>query len=197
MKKLFLVLIFISITGASLFAWEPQDLTKFPLGMDSKSWILNLGMGLPSVSEQGKDFISIPPMRLSLDRNVEMGDNKLPFFIGGIFGYSGWGYTGREWNYDEGKWQDKKYFFHDLSFGVRFGYHFNWDVKNLDTYAVTTAGWTIHSGDYYINTPKDPGVLYYGVNIGARYFLNNWFGFWVEAGYNALSFLDIGLSFKF
>jgi len=91
MKKLLLALIMIFVTGVSLSAWEPADLTKFPLGQDGKSWILNLGIGLPTVVKPhyADDFITIPPMRLSLDRNVAIGDRKLPFFIGGVFGYSG------------------------------------------------------------------------------------------------------------
>jgi len=194
MKRLFLVLVLVGITGVSLFAWEPQDLTKFPIGQDGKSWILNFGIGVPYDYGYSayKDYISIPPMRLSLDKNVEMGDKKLPFFIGGIFGYSGWGYTGRVFDYDRYEYHDKKYFYNRISIGGRFGYHFNWDVKNLDTYAVTTAGWIIYTGDY-----ADAGFPLWGVNVGARYFVNNWFGFWLETGYTSFSWLDIGLAFKF
>jgi len=109
------------------------------------------------------------------------------------FRYTGYGYTLNEYEYYEGKWQwhDNKYFFHNLSFGGRFGYHFNWAVKNLDTYAVTTTGWIIHTGDH------SGGALLWGVNLGARYFVNDWFGFWVETGYTSFSWFDIGISFKF
>ncbi|WP_461246918.1 outer membrane beta-barrel protein [Treponema sp. R6D11] len=181
MKKLFFVLIVFGIAGTSLFAWEPQDLTKFPPGQDAKSWILNFGVGFPDFYRFKKDYVYIPPIRLSLDRNIEIGDNKLPFFAGGIFGYSGYGWKG--------------YVSHDFSLGGRFGYHFNWDVKNLDTYAVTTAGWIFYSGwrdSDYLGWPL------WGVSLGARYFVNEWFGFWTETGYNTNYFnLDIGFAFKF
>jgi len=180
MKKLLLVFILTAITGASLFAWEPKDLTKFPPGMDAKSWILNFGIGLGG-SHIGGNYTYIPPIRVSLDKNIEIGDNKLPFFAGGIITYTGEGY----------KDQWIKWFHHYISMGGRFGYHFNWDVKNLDTYAVTTAGWTIYAGD------NKGGSFFWGVNLGARYFVNKVFGFWVETGYNPFSWLDIGLAFKF
>jgi len=187
MRRLFLVLIVACIAGMSLSAWEPNDLTKFPPGMDAKSWILNLGMGFPDFSKYRSDYVYIPPLRLSLDRNIEVGDKKLPFFVGGILGYSGYGYIGNYW---------RKYFYHDISLGGRFGYHFNWGVKNLDTYAVTTAGWIIYAGDNY-NRLITTGIPLWGINIGVRYFVSKGFGFWAEAGINSISWLDIGLAFKF
>jgi hypothetical protein len=181
-KKLFLTLILVVITGASLFAWEPEDLTKFPACMDGKSWILNLGVGFSLPGEIGGDYIYIPPVRITLDKNIEIGEKKLPFFAGGLFGYSGYGYK-------------DVWFNHSISVGGRFGYHFNWGVKNLDTYAVTTAGWIIYAGDKHNN--NGVGTLLFGANLGARYFVNNWLGFWLETGYSTFSFLDIGVAFKF
>jgi len=186
MKKLLLVLVVIFINGVSLFAWEPADLTKFPLGQDGKNWILNFGIGFSDTNYFRKDYTYILPLRLSLDKNVAMGDKKLPFFIGGILGYTGWGHKENTFYYK------RDYFYHDFLMAGRFGYHFNWDVKNLDTYAVTTAGWIAYAGDY-----DSYGKFLFGVNIGVRYFVNNWFGFWVETGFNAFSWLDLGIAFKF
>jgi hypothetical protein len=193
MRKFFLALVLVFITGASLFAWEPNDLTKFPIGQDGKNWILNFGIGFTTDTEHlRKDYIYILPLRLSLDKNVAMGDKKLPFFIGGILGYTGYGYTWHNYTYYNGKWHDKEFFYHDILMAGRFGYHFNWAVKNLDTYAVTTAGWIAYAGDY-----DKYGKFLLGVNLGARYFVSKGFGFWVETGFNAFSWLDIGLAFKF
>jgi hypothetical protein len=182
MKKLLLVFILIALIGASLFAWEPEDLTKFPPCMDGKTWLLNFGVGYYDPGPIGGDYIFILPVRLSLDRNIEGGDKKLPFFAGGLLGYSGYGYK-------------KDWFNHNITVGGRFGYHFNWGVKDLDTYAVTTAGWTIYAGDKY--GYYGTGAILWGVNLGARYFVSKGFGFWVETGYSTLSWFDIGLAFKF
>jgi len=191
MKKLLLILVVLCITGTSLFAWEPNYLTKFPLGQNGKNWILNLGMGFPDFNKY-KDVYYVPPVRLSLDKNVEMGDKKLPFFFGGILIYEGHGYKELKWSYAKGYYYENVYY-HDFSIGGRVGYHFNWGVNNLDTYAVSTVGWVIQTGDYI-----DPGLFLYGVNIGARYFVSKGFGFWVEGGFNTSNVnLDIGLAFKF
>jgi len=190
MKKLLLALVVIFINVMSLFAWEPKDLTKFPPGMDAKSWILNLGIGIFDfeISKNGHTYI--PHIRLSFDRNIEIGDNKLPFFAGGIVSYSGHGYKD-DWN---------DWFVDEVSVGGRFGYHFNWGVNNLDTYAVTTAGVLIDSfkDKKYDDNDNIKSKLFWGVNLGARYFLNKWFGFWAETGFTYDVFIvDIGLAFKF
>jgi hypothetical protein len=182
MRKLLLTLILTVLTEVSLFAWEPEDLTKFPPCMNGKSWLLNFGVGFYDLGKFGGDYIYIPPLRLTLDRNIEMGDNKLPFFAGGLFGYSGYGYK-------------KDWFNHNISIGGRFGYHFNWDVKNLDTYAVTTTGWTIYAGDKWGN--NGIGGFLWSLSLGARYFVSKGFGFWAETGFSTFSWLDIGLAFKF
>jgi len=167
MKKVLLFcLLFFVFSGVFVFAWGPEDLTKFPPGMKDGDFIANLGIGLTP------GYGTAPAVRFSLDYNLGIGDLSLPFFVGGIVSY--WGFNS---------------YFSLLSLGGRFGYHFNWGVKNLDTYAVTTTGW-IMGFDY-------GGWFLFGVDIGARYFLNNWFGFWVEVGYTSLSVFDLGVAFKF
>jgi hypothetical protein len=182
MKKLFFLFL-ISISAVSLFAWEPNDLTKYPSSMNGNTWILNFGVGYYPVGNVGGDYIYVPPLRLSLDKNVPIGDRNLPFFIGGVLTYSGEGYRD-SWYYSR------------IGFGGRFGYHFNWGVDKLDTYAVTTAGWVFYAGDDdWI--PNPVGYLLFGVTLGARYFISEGFGFWAEVGYNSFSYFDIGLAFKF
>jgi len=172
MKKFLLAFILISITGASLFAFNVEDLTKFPSCMDEKSWIINAGVGLPNFSYFGYSSL-IWPMHVTVDRNIGIGDKKLPFFAGAFVGFSGY-LSGRNFSYS-------------IPVGGRFGYHLNWGVKNLDTYAVATAGWII--GEI---------MPLIGVNFGVRYFVTDWFGFWAETGYTTFSYLlDIGVSFKF
>jgi len=185
MKKLFLAIFLIGIATVSLSAWEPNDLTKYPSFTKAGDWILNFGVGLGNIVYVGNGNIYIPPVRLSFDINTPLGEASLPFFFGGIVGYSGQG--------------NQDWFVHKIPVGIRFGYHFNWDVDNLDTYAVTTTGWVIHAGKDYGTYFAGSGNFFWDVSIGVRYFLNKGFGFWAEAGagWNSLSYIDIGLSFKF
>jgi len=184
MKKILLTALLIGIAGASLSAWEPNDLTKYPKFTKEGDWILNLGIGLGVPNFSGNGYVYILPVRLSFDRNTPLGDRKLPFFFGGIVGYSGEGYR-------------DVWFVNRISLGVRFGYHFNWGVDKLDTYAVTTVGWIVHAGKDYSSHFTGNGVPLYGVDVGARYFISEGFGFWAEGGFGAVSFFNVGLSFKF
>jgi len=188
MKKLLLAIIFIGIATVSLSAWEPNDLTKYPSFTKEGDWILNLGIGLGEIVDTSSDYIYIPSIRLSFDRNTPLGDRKLPFFFGGIVSYSGHG------------WKDI-WFEHRITTGVRFGYHFNWGVDKLDTYAVTSAGWVFIARDakYNYDEYKGIGHFLFDIDVGARYFISDRFGFWVELGYGylPLSWFDIGISFRF
>jgi len=188
MKKFLIALIlFTCISAVSLFAWEPNDLTKYPPCMTAKSWILNFGVGFYDFQYLGNsDYTWVPPIRLSFDRNVALGDKNLPFFFGGIVTYSGLGYKGHGENW----------YYSTIGLGVRCGYHFNWGVDKLDTYAVTTGGWALHTGDTDFAVTKI-GYPMIGVGAGARWFLNDFFGFWAETGFSTHSYFDIGLAFKF
>jgi len=193
MKKVLLILVlFISFSAVNVSAWEPNDLAKFPPCMDADDWILNLGFGLNAdwIDSIGEDYYWLPTFRLSFDKNVPLGDQKLPFFFGGLVGYSGYGYKDI-WHH------------HRMPLGFRVGYHFNWGVDKLDTYAVTTIGYIIgftDNNDYKFKT-RFRDDFFTNINIGARWFLNNGFGFWAETGFGSLfnpylSF-DLGISFKF
>lgn len=185
-KRLFIFVLIAVIAAGTVSAWEPSDLTKYPSCMDDGTWILNLGMGLGIPFSTASGTFYIPPIRLTVDRNTALSDNNLPFFFGGHFGYSAGGYR-------------KIWSVHRIIVGGRFGYHFNWGVDNLDTYAVTSAGVQIHAGknlgSYYTVNPFD--WVFVGANLGVRYFVTDWFGFWGELGFTSSSFVDIGLSFKF
>jgi hypothetical protein len=183
MKRLLLSLVMITCLSAGFaFAWEPSDLMNYPEGMNAGDFILNLGIGFDVPEYSWPDYIYIPPVHASLDYNLPIGDNELPFFVGGIGGYSAYGLRD-EWFYSK------------IYVGGHFGYHFNWGVKNLDTYAVTTAGWIIYAGDGIWDTRKYGWPLV-GVNFGARYFFNSVFGVWAEMGYS-LSLIDLGFTVRF
>ena len=184
MKKLiFVFLILIGLVAAPVFAWDPEDLTTYPSCTKAGDIVLNLGVGFGYPGTIGGDYIYVPPIRLTGDYNIAIGEKNLPFFAGLLVGYSGYGYK-------------NDYYYSRIPVGGRFGYHFNWGIDKLDTYAVTVAGWIIHAGDGIPDNAKI-GWPMIGINVGARYFVTDWFGFWAEVGYTSLSFADIGISFKF
>jgi len=186
-KALFVLFLLSGFAAVSLSAWEPGDLLKFPPGMNEKNWIINLGVGFGDKIGTTDNFTYLPTFRLSFDKNVGIGDKKLPFFFGGLIGYAGYGYDGYGY----------KWFNHRIPLGFRAGYHFNWGVKNLDTYAVTTAGYVLNifTGDDWGR--KSYSSFLFDIDIGVRWFLNDFFGFWAEVGFGTLSYIDLGISFKF
>jgi len=70
--------------------------------------------------------------------------------------------------------------------GLRPGYHVNFDVPNLDVYAMYTTNFEIS---------KQRMVVYHGVRLGLRYTFFDFLCLTVESGYN-FSSLIFGLSFK-
>jgi opacity protein-like surface antigen len=183
MKKL--LFCFVMIAGLSsgfAFSWEPSDLTRYPGGMEAGDLILNFGAAFDVPEYSWPDYMYIPPVHATFDYNLPIGAKKLPFFIGGTGGYSGYGYKD-DWFYSK------------IYIGGRFGYHFNWGITNLDTYAAVTAGWIIYTGDGIAESRKYGWPLI-GVNLGVRYFFNSVFGVYAETGYS-IGLIDLGLAFKF
>ncbi|MDR0503799.1 MAG: hypothetical protein LBH16_10825 [Treponema sp.] len=175
-------ILLICAAGASVSAWEPADLAKYPDCTKAGDFLINFGVGLSVPNDGlGSGYVYVPPVRVSVDYNIPIGAGKLPFFAGGVAGYSGYGYR-NEW------------FYSSISFGGRFGYHFNWGIEKLDTYAVLSAGWIIYAGDY---RPAETGMPLAGFNAGGRYYLAKTFGFWAELGFTTFSWIDVGVTLKF
>jgi hypothetical protein len=188
MKRFFLSIVLLAgFAGASLFAWNPSYLLTYPSCTKAGDWQLNFGVGLPNHIFD-EDYVFIPTARISFDKNTPLGGQGLPFFFGGIIYYraEGWknpitgntDYTSR------------------FSGGFRVGYHFNWGVDRLDTYIVSKAGVGIDFYHHRDNNRVNYWPLF-GTHLGARWYVNDWFGFWIETGYSPFSIFDIGLTFKF
>jgi len=190
-KKLFVtVVLLVGIACVSLYAWEPNDLTKYPSITKPGNLLINVGVGfgghMSVPYNYGADYIFVPPMQVAVDYNLPLFG--LPFFLGGLVGYSGHGYKGN---------QIANYYYSTIDLALRFGYHFNWGIDKLDTYALLKAGWSIYASDNKAYLPKANGWLILGLNAGARIFLMDWFGLWAEVGIGSYYSLDLGLAFKF
>jgi len=191
-KKLFVtIVLFVGIASISLYAWVPSDFAKYPSVTKPGNLLINVGVGFGGHMRNdrynfGADYIYVPPMQIAVDYNAPLFG--LPFFFGGLFGYSGYGFKGNLYM-DE-------YYYSTIDLALRFGYHFNWGIDKLDTYAALKAGWSIFAGtnDYL---PTAHGWLILGLNAGARFFFTNWFGIWAEVGIGSYYSVDLGLTFKF
>jgi hypothetical protein len=93
-----------------------------------------------------------------------------------------------------------------MAIGVKASWHFDL-IRNLDSYAGLILGLLVLDQRYdfselLVFTPDAHFdlrrySLFYGFNIGARYFFTNNIGAYMELGYNAISVTSIGLSLKF
>ncbi|WP_010256670.1 outer membrane beta-barrel protein [Treponema primitia] len=190
MKKMFFALIFcVNITAFSLFAFEAEDLTKYPSAVPANSFAVNIGIGL-NYPKDGN--LIVPPLSASVDYNLPIGG--LPFFLGGIVGF----YSSGEDNSLLGA--KYEYTYSNLDLGFRIGYHFNWDVDGLDTYAVGTFGYQAEWLEWKsggLSGDDSDGSLLFGAAVGARWFFTPVIGVFMELGYSALSFASTGLSIHF
>jgi hypothetical protein len=154
---------------------------------------------------------AIPPISASFDYMVPI--NKLPFSFGAYVGFTTskhTAYGGDLRPYYNYKW-DWVYKYTGLAFGARAGYHFNFGVKNLDTYGGLMLGYYRFAGkaelegsdtkpaglDVPSASVTDYSTFLFGFNGGVRYFFTNNIGAYAEFGYSAISFISVGVSVKF
>jgi hypothetical protein len=194
MKKSVLMLVLcIGITGISAFSFEAGDLRTYPSAVPAGSFTINAGAGI-NAPVYGN--VAFPPLIVTLDYALPIGG--LPFSAGGAFGIYG---SSRSHDLGSVRFTDSWLF---MSFGGRLAYHFNWTIDKLDTYAVTSLGWTlvswkrkVHSGSALPGDAEANGHLFWGIGIGGRYFFTRNIGVFLELGYSDLSFASLGVSFTF
>jgi hypothetical protein len=181
MKKLLAVLFLAVVLAGSLSA---LDWKSYPGGIQPGSWLINAGIGVGSPLYGS---IVVPPLTVTLDYALPIGG--IPFSVGGMFGFTASKYNGIGFS------QGYSYF----AFGGRFAYHPNFEVPNLDTYAVLTLGYYYYSWKYSNNygPSSNSGSFLWGGAIGARYFFTNNVGIFAELGYTAFSVVTAGVTFKF
>jgi hypothetical protein len=187
-KKILLgLLIGLTLVG-SLSAVDWQGYSS-PL-QENKLFI-NAGIGFGSTLH-GK--MSVPPIQVSADYVLPLGG--LPFTLGGIFGFSRSKYDTVSYDYT----------YTGLAFGARLGYHPDFGVDKLDTYATLTLGYYSYKGKAdanYAGLPKAPSTyldysqFLWGLGGGARYFFTPLIGAYAELGYSALSYVSVGVALKF
>lgn len=155
---------------------------------NSSTSIISLGLGFPNVPQPGYggNRFSLGPFYAKYEHGLirdEVG-------LGGYVAFSqGWY-----------KMLGDKYSVTAFSIAVLGYYHFNKliPVKNLDVYA--GAGLAIRSvADSYNNGyyNSDDGTIVNGiVKVGVRYYLSPAFGVYAETGYDNMSSVNLGVSFR-
>ena len=95
-----------------------------------------------------------------------------------------------------------------VGIGAKVSYHFNF-MQNLDPYVSLVGGYKMHPQETTttITTSYDKGSpvttkgefpgMFFGFNLGARYFFTEAIGAYVELGYSDISVFNAGLALKF
>lgn len=188
MKKIFVSAVILFLSYSS-FA---QNSAVFENGTN----VVNLGVGLGDVY-LGSGYSGVPvSLNASFDRGVT---DKLGI---GYIGAGGTiGYLSRSLNIGSG-YKEKV---SALLIGARASYHFSLEGEigeKLDPYAGVVFGYVITSASndapsgYSYNYGKSSSVGA-GAFAGAHYYFTPNFGAYAEVGYNIISVLNTGLTFKF
>ncbi|NQY66203.1 MAG: hypothetical protein HRT72_00540 [Flavobacteriales bacterium] len=108
--------------------------------------------------------------------------------------------------------QNETKHFKYTSIGVRASFHLNgvltnmlkYDIKKLDLYATLIAGTTFSKEKVGVfSSIRDSSAtatkngFNLGGTIGARYFMDNNMGFFLEAGYENIGFINMGFTYRF
>ncbi|MDR2519423.1 MAG: hypothetical protein LBD13_08455 [Spirochaetaceae bacterium] len=203
MKKLFgcaAVIFCLANTPAS--AWDASYLLQYPEPIQAGNWLLDVGVGFGL----GGANTLIPPILFTFEYALPLGG--LPFSLGGLVGFAWSHYEGNSWYYSPSQTKYIQDWFH-IPVGFRIAYHFNWGVKNLDTYVTTTLGADImiydgyhkkpdgSKGASYDNTATAFDWLMIGTHIGARYYFTPMIGAFLELGGWSPHYAALGLALKF
>jgi hypothetical protein len=202
MKRIFVsVMMLICFSGVSVFAAENSN---FPSSVEPGNIIANVGMGLlnsPVLSNHGTSLV--PPLSLSAEYALPI---SIPLSVGAVIGFASSERSG-------GSGDEKfTYTWTVFSVGAKAAYHFNWEIRGLDTYAALTLGGNFLSAntEYDETSPvySAPGAekpsagddevsFLFGLEVGVRFFFNSHVGVFIEEGFNTFTYLRSGLVFKF
>ena len=189
------------VANTSVSAWDASYLLQYPEPITAGNWLLDVGVGFGL----GGSNTLIPPILFTFEYALPIGG--LPFSLGGLVGFA-YSHYEKSWGDSSTRsgWKYTQDLFH-IPVGFRIAYHFNWGVKNLDTYITTTLGWdiAIYKGQYTSNgqtsdyDDSNHGIDYFmfGTHIGARYYFTPVIGAFLELGGYSPHYAALGLALKF
>ena len=189
--------------GERSFAFNPLS---HAAGISDSFVFINTGVGFPTMNflnmvghsrgGYGYTFTRIPAMSVSVDfalpAVLPLG---LPVSVGAFYNAAKYNNHRRADNSREHGWYK--------GVGARFAWHFDFGVRNLDTYVGTAVGMVVHAqrNENWLNPATDHGFTHYnsffGLHIGARYFVDDRVGMFAELGFNQVTMAVFGLTVKF
>jgi hypothetical protein len=198
MKNLAKLLAIVFIGAALPASAFGVDWKAYPDSIKAGNIIVNAGVGV-GTPLYGK--MTIPPLVVNVDYALPMGG--IPFTLGGFFVFNQSTFE-EEWIGASSRY-GYIHTYTGTAFGARLAYHPNFEVKNLDAYATFALGYylygatTKYTGEWLVSKskPANYDTIYFGFNLGARYFFTPVVGVWGELGYSALSYITAGISVKF
>jgi hypothetical protein len=195
MKKLSVLICSLALVIGTSASLSALDLTSYPSAFKQGNIAINAGIGLGSFGSVYGNTV-VPPISATVDYALPIG--KLPFSFGALVGF-----TSSKYSYSAGSYGTYSYDYSIIAIGARGAYHFNWDVKNLDTYFGLMLGYYIVSASYtgtgYYSSLSSSSAaasgIGWGTYVGARYFFTPNIGAFAELGYG-FTYITGGVSIK-
>ena len=186
MKKKLLVLLAFTLVCTSVFAF---DIMQYPSSVQAGNWLVNAGVGFGRYGSSNWN-VRIPPLSASAEYCLNVGP---PISVGGMVTFIQY-----DWNAD----RVNSWYYSFIIIAARANWHWNFPVNNLDFYTGLSMGY-----QYFTSTYTGTGYnlaasyewnyrgLYWGGQVGARYFFTQKVGAFAEFGYP--TWLKAGLTIKF
>ena len=182
MKKVFLVLLVLTVFGATAFA---SDLLSYPPPLRPGNILIDVGVGYAFATGSGASMV-VPPLVLTVEYCLPVG---VPISVGGLIGYYQWEWRGAGWV------ETWSY----TTFGARANWNWNINLDWLNLYTGVFVGYTHFSWSANVAGSEIIAPNYGGVSIGgqagARFFFSRNFGAVVELGFPFVA--KAGLAIKF
>ena len=163
-----------------LYAFE----VAYPPLMNNGTIFINTGVGFLGIhTDKKQENITVPMLTVSMDAAIPVAG--LPFTLGLITGY-----FSEDYSVGVGDMNDIHFDF--IPIGARIGFHVDFDVPNLNTYAMLTLGAVIG-----LNDIENQYRFWFGFGIGGRYFFHPNIGAFLELGFDSEQAIAAGVCFKF
>ena len=197
MKKFIICALLLIITAFSVFG----QISGYPDSLHNGSVFLNLGVGFGKPlgnkynlleDPEDKSKRQVPSLIFSMDFAIPF--MALPFTIGFGTGFASEAVFSPDEYDEENEIQTQSLY--NLGISVRLGYHVDFGVKNLDTYAHLAMGDILvwHSREEEDTELKHKFL--FALGVGARYFFLPWLGGYLEFTMGNLYNINLGFTFK-